>query len=196
MRETILQTASQLYLEQGEKGTSLRSIAKAVGVTPMALYRYFDNKEALDQALMKMAFQTFGDYLYRALRGTSAEERLYLSAEAYFDFAIEQSNYFQLAFMSMQSLNDLKTQELVQQESLPTFRFLMDRVRECMDSGFFKPGDVYVISIALLAQSTGLAALLLTQSMDWSADEAKAMARKSLDIIIEGLLAQPATQQT
>ncbi|THV43258.1 TetR/AcrR family transcriptional regulator [Glycomyces buryatensis] len=43
----IKASARRQLLEHGPSGVSLRAIAREVGVTPAALYRYFDNLEAL-----------------------------------------------------------------------------------------------------------------------------------------------------
>ena len=48
----ILKAGKQEFLEKGFKNASLRSIAKAAGVTTGAIYGYFSNKEALFKALV------------------------------------------------------------------------------------------------------------------------------------------------
>ncbi|HEX4519134.1 MAG TPA: helix-turn-helix domain-containing protein [Gaiellaceae bacterium] len=45
MRELILDTALELFIEQGYDKTSLREIAERVGVTKAALYYHFERKE-------------------------------------------------------------------------------------------------------------------------------------------------------
>ncbi len=44
-RERILETARQLFTEQGYDKTSLREIAEQLGITKAALYYYFERKE-------------------------------------------------------------------------------------------------------------------------------------------------------
>ena len=46
-RERIYQVALQRFAEDGVEATSLRGIAKEVGVTPALLYRYFANRDAI-----------------------------------------------------------------------------------------------------------------------------------------------------
>lgn len=187
-KDAILKVACEKYLESGDKGLSMRAIAKEVGITPMAIYKHFENKEALQQELLMEAFRTFLSYLYEGLKGRTAKERLHLSAEAYFEFAAKQSAYFELIFLSINPMNNLKVQDAIKQESVPPFRFLMDRVRDCIAEGYFRPGSAYQMSCALLAQSTGLAALYLTNSFGWSEEEAKVMQGKALQQILEGFL--------
>ncbi|BFM14516.1 hypothetical protein R50073_06990 [Maricurvus nonylphenolicus] len=188
-KESILRIACEKYLESGDKGLSMRSIAKEVGITPMAIYRHFENKEALQQELLMEAFRTFSRYLYAGLKGADAKERFFLTVDAYLDFAAEQSAYFELIFLTVNPMNNLKMQEVIKEESLPSFRFLMDRVQDCISEGYFKDGNVYEISVAMLAQSTGLAALHLSHNFDWSTGDAKVMQRKVFDQILSGFLA-------
>ena len=56
-RAVILAHARDLFLAEGSPNVSMRRIAKAVGVTPMALYRHFDTKRNL--------FKALGSELYR-----------------------------------------------------------------------------------------------------------------------------------
>lgn len=51
MRERILDAAYELLMEQGPDALSIRAIADRVGVSHMVLYTYFENHEALAQAL-------------------------------------------------------------------------------------------------------------------------------------------------
>ena len=50
-REAILDAALSLFAERGYHGTSVPSIAKRAGVGAGTLYRYFENKEKLVNAL-------------------------------------------------------------------------------------------------------------------------------------------------
>lgn len=51
-RQLILDAALDLFAEKGYFGTSLRDVARAVGVRESALYNYFPGKEALFDALI------------------------------------------------------------------------------------------------------------------------------------------------
>src|SRR5262245_32021935 len=56
-RQAILDAALELFAEKGYFGTSLRDIAKAVGVRESALYNYFTGKDALFSALITAAHE-------------------------------------------------------------------------------------------------------------------------------------------
>ncbi len=190
-KEEILDRARDLYLEHGATGISMRRIAAEVGVTPMAIYRHFENKEALQRELLARGFQTFGTYLQPALEGKDPRERLRLTAEGYLNFALEQSKYFELIFLSIDPLNDLKLSEVIREQSLPTFQFLVDRVRECIKAGIFKKDRPASIALSLLAQCTGLCALYLSGSFQWSEEDMMREFRASLRRTFAGYLVEP-----
>ena len=51
-RDRIFKAARKLFDEKGIEGVSLRNVAKKIGITPMAIYRHFEDKEALVDALV------------------------------------------------------------------------------------------------------------------------------------------------
>ena len=189
MKEKILEIAREQYLEQGEKGLSMRNIAKTAGVTPMALYRYFEDKEDLQKQLLTSAFELFGSYLQASLEGDTAEKRLMLSANAFLSFALEQTKYFELMFLSVDPLNSIKAQKVIKNKSLPTFRFLQDRVRDCIDEDYFLNDDSEEIAICLLSHCTGFAALHISGTFNWTDDEIREKYLNSFKRIIAGFIA-------
>jgi TetR/AcrR family acrAB operon transcriptional repressor len=54
-RDSILDAAEQLFVEQGVSRTTLQHIASAAGVTRGAIYWHFDDKGALFNAMMERA---------------------------------------------------------------------------------------------------------------------------------------------
>jgi AcrR family transcriptional regulator len=57
-RQAILDAALDLFAEKGYFGTSLRDIARAVGVRESALYNYFASKDAMFDALIAVEQET------------------------------------------------------------------------------------------------------------------------------------------
>jgi AcrR family transcriptional regulator len=55
-RDDLLQAARRLFGEKGFDGATLADIADAVGVTPAAVLRHFESKQALFQAAMQGSF--------------------------------------------------------------------------------------------------------------------------------------------
>ncbi len=99
--DEIRATAWKQIGEMGAAALSLRGIARAMGVTPPALYRYYKDRDALVTALLMDAFTAFGDAL-EAARDTRAVAdhtgRFRAVAKAYFRWAVENPQRYALLF--------------------------------------------------------------------------------------------------
>ena len=177
--------ARVLFLQEGSRQVSLRRISRAVGVTPMALYRHFENKEALQIALLQEGFRTFDGYLARSDAGRDARERLDLLVEGFRDFAFEQGAYFELIFLTSQTLDGLKDRREVRKVARPTFERLVACVGDCIAEGSLADRGAREMAVSLLAHCTGLAALHRSGTFRWS----KAEARRTFDASFAAVLA-------
>ena len=70
----IKQTARKQIAENGAGNLSLGAIARALGMTPPALYRYFDNRDALITALIIDAYDSMGEVMEHAADGLPADD--------------------------------------------------------------------------------------------------------------------------
>jgi AcrR family transcriptional regulator len=73
-RQRILDTARQLFTEQGYDGTSLREIAEPLGFSKAALYYHFKSKEEILAALMEPANVLLHEFLDRLESAATLEE--------------------------------------------------------------------------------------------------------------------------
>jgi AcrR family transcriptional regulator len=65
--QEIIQTARQLLIEHGSAAVSLRAIAREMGMTAPALYRYYDSHEVLIQHVVADIFTDLAEYLESAI---------------------------------------------------------------------------------------------------------------------------------
>jgi len=189
-RKQILEEAREVFLEEGLAGLSMRTVAERVGVSATALYRHFDDKDALLATMLGEAFATFGSYLGRALGGRTPLARFRLTGEAYFDFALEHRRDYELMFLTnCYDLGFKRISKEIDERSRPTFEFLVERVEECMDERVFVRGEPR--EVALYAWSTvhGTASLWLLgqlrEAMDLTAFRAHIVL--TLDLIERAL---------
>jgi len=185
-RERIVTEARELFLREGLEGFSMRVLAERVGVSAPAIYRHFDDKDALLATLIDGSFSTFASYLVRALSGRTPIERLRKTGEAYFSFALEHPRDYRLMFLTdCRELGFIRISEEIQARALGTFQFLVDRVKECMDAGLFVARDPLATALAVWSQTHGLASLWLLGNLDGKLDEAgfRAQVGLCLDLI-------------
>lgn len=165
-RDRIVEEARDLYLTGGLSALSMRKVAERVGVSATALYRHFDDKEALLVAVVQAGFERFTSYLLRGLAGKTPAERLQRTGEGYLRFALENASYYRIMFMT--SREDFGFDQLPatsRQILARSFQLLVDRVRECQDAGDLRAGEPEEIAVLIWSFVHGLVSLYLAGHM-------------------------------
>jgi AcrR family transcriptional regulator len=159
-RERILEQAGDLFLAHGAPGVTMRGLASRMGVTPMALYRHFESRDDLLRALLEEGHATFLRYLNRALAEATPEARFLASGRRYLAFALEHPRSYAVMFME-------HVPESAQRKGsrswldVATFRFLVDRIRECAAAGALRTDDPEDLALTTWAHVHGLVSLFL-----------------------------------
>ncbi|WP_203337475.1 TetR/AcrR family transcriptional regulator [Nocardioides limicola] len=95
--EEILETARGLLESAPDGGFSLRAVARGMGMAPSAIYRYFDSRQALAQALAEEACRRALGEFEQALAGaTSHRERVERLAASYRSWALRHPAEYSL----------------------------------------------------------------------------------------------------
>ncbi|MBO9624335.1 MAG: TetR/AcrR family transcriptional regulator [Sphingomonas sp.] len=97
MRERLVQVAMEM-LAEGASELSLRSVARAAGVSAMAPYRHFPDKAALLSAVADAGFVMLRASLEAADAEVSGREALVAQGLAYLAFARAHPALFRLMF--------------------------------------------------------------------------------------------------
>lgn len=188
-RERVLDAARQIYLSEGLRSLSMRKVAADVGISATAIYRHFENKEAMLISLVAQGSHLFFQYLSRGLAGKTARERLELSGMAYLDFALDHPSYYRILFMSSQE--DIGLERLCAESSesfAPTFQYLVDRVRDCMVEGVLAKADADATALTIWAGCHGFVSLYLANNLQMlSEEQLREIYRTSNSSLIRGL---------
>ena len=187
-REQILVAARDLVVCEGLIGFSMRKVAKACGLSATAIYRHFEDKDALLTRAVQEGFRIFGAYLMDALQESSPLDRLRCSGKRYFDFSEDHARYYALIFMT--DCKALGLQQLDQQadgEARGTFQFLVDRIVECQRAKVVRTGDSEAIAVWVWSSLHGLASLRLSGNLDVEADVYASLRHSQLEAVFCGL---------
>jgi AcrR family transcriptional regulator len=101
VRDDIKRVALRQLAESGPEGLSVNAIAKELGVSGPALYRYFAGRDALLTELIVDAYDDLADALADAVDaapGRRPTERLRALLQAYRRWAVEQPHRYRLLF--------------------------------------------------------------------------------------------------
>jgi AcrR family transcriptional regulator len=95
----IKQAALAQVAGQGASALSIRGVARAIGMSPAGLYRYYDSLEALLTALVADAYGELADAVSSAVDAPgTAGDRLRGALHAYRDWALAEPQRFLLIF--------------------------------------------------------------------------------------------------
>jgi AcrR family transcriptional regulator len=96
-RARILTAAMDAFEHEGLEGLSMRKVATRVGLTPLALYRHYADKQALVDAITLEGLDAWRARLAR-VRAEDPLGWLEAMGEAFLDFALEEPRRFEAAF--------------------------------------------------------------------------------------------------
>lgn len=194
-RDRLLATARDLLLEQGLAGFSMRKVAAACGLSATAIYRHFEDKDALVSSAVEEGFRIFASYLAEALERPTPLARLRLAGRRYFDFAQDHPRYYALIFMTPgEELGLMKLHEDARREGKQSFQFLVDRVVECQEAGVLRHGDPRAHAACVWAALHGLASLEIHGRLAVDAATLQTLQEQQLDAVTSGLGAQIGAQ--
>jgi AcrR family transcriptional regulator len=98
-RASILEAAWHQVLTEGWQSLSIRKIADAIEYSIPVIYNHFENKEAILLEFTKEGFQKLADAMNDVKRQHNVPaKQLEVIAYAYWDFAFEHKEYYQLMF--------------------------------------------------------------------------------------------------
>lgn len=160
-RRAILDAAIALFQEHGYENFSLRQVAEAIGYTPTTIYLYFKDKDDLLFHTAIEGFTTFGKMLQAAYDSSNDPlERLKAEGQAYVKFALENPVNYRLMFMQRGEFLERETPEGCE-PVIDSFGILETTIQECLDAGYFKPGDVRNYAAVIWANVHGVASLAI-----------------------------------
>jgi len=133
-RQGIISAAREIIRTEGVDALSMRTLAEKVDYSPSALYKYFNNKEEIIEALRQEGWSQMESlFRSRVHRDQTSTGTLLEAALSYLELGERYPELYQLMFNStVNAPSDLK-----QVESDPKFIVLMDMIRKSVDSGDF-----------------------------------------------------------
>lgn len=110
-REKIVTKASQLFANKGFEGTTTRAIADACGVSEATIFRHFETKEDLYDAIIRSHVERRGNYGLTEELATSADDRTFFLAFArgFLHHSLADRDFWRLLIRSALENHSLST---------------------------------------------------------------------------------------
>ena len=184
-RSTISEAALDLLDSSRNSATvTVRRVAAAVGLSPMAIYKHFPSREAMLKAATSAEYERIARYFRRA--GARSQATVMEGMLGYLDYAFDHPNLFRYMFSSPRE--DAFTFAVgLKEGKSPTMNTLFAVVEEQMKSKQFHTDDVHEVALTIWAHAHGLIMLHLAGRIGLSKRRFRGLYSRSLERLQRGL---------
>ncbi|MEM8608566.1 MAG: TetR/AcrR family transcriptional regulator [Myxococcota bacterium] len=188
LRGALLEAAEEQLEEEGPAGLSLRKLGRALGVSPGAPYRHFEDKDALLTELATTGFKRLRSMMIDEMAdATGAADRLRLLGVGYLKFASSHPGLFRLVFGWMPAADSPERTE----SGDAAFATFLEVLDQCAKEGLLRHD---VMNAQLLSWSAihGAAFLMIDNNLKlWPmTPDPVAIANRVHDTVWEGISSQ------
>jgi AcrR family transcriptional regulator len=184
----IALAALRLLEAGGPEKVTMRRVARAAGLTAMAIYHHFPNRQALLAAVAEAEFAKIVRFFdLQPVRG-GAGRRLCRLTEAYLQYAFARPRLFDYIFAQARP-GARRFPKDFREPSSPLLERVAAAVALAMDEGWLKKDNVAEVALALWAHVHGHVALYRAGRIDLSQAQLQALFRRSLRRFLAGLRA-------
>jgi AcrR family transcriptional regulator len=165
LRRALVEGALTLVAEHGPEALSLKELARRLGVSHAAMYRHFDSKIGLFDAIAAAGFAELRDTIARALAAApkNPRDRFLAGAWGYVAFAIDHPAPFRVMFFGPK-------REPRDPDGLAAragaFQLLLDFIADAQKTGVIGPGKPLAIAMPIWAMHHGIASLACSAQLD------------------------------
>jgi AcrR family transcriptional regulator len=182
----IATAARRLLDKEGTGAVTMRRVAAAVGVTPMAIYRHYPDRASLLNTLADEGFEELAARLAAKKFSGGVGKRLTKMMEIYLEHALQRPRLFELMFLKPREGARSYPRDFKAGRS-PTANLIVEVVQSGMDSGYFRKGDAWEIVFEMGALSHGLIMLYLGGRMGVPPAYFRAVYRRSFRRFMNGI---------
>jgi AcrR family transcriptional regulator len=191
-RQSIIRCALRELESKGLSGFSLRAVGAAAGLSAMAVYRHFKNKEDLLRAVGEEAFAAYQQRIDDIPEGP-IEEWIRRVGREYAEFALDDPGHFEACFVLSTHVERIYPQDFRAGKS-PVISLVTKKIQAAQAAGQLASGDALEVALLLWAQLHGLVMLHRSGRFSLSRREFLALCDRASRFVASGLLhtsAQP-----
>jgi AcrR family transcriptional regulator len=184
--QKIARAARRLLDKGGAEGVTMRRIASAVGITPMALYRHYPNRDGLLNALSDQGFMELAAKLAHLRLTGEIDQQLLQILDVFLDHAFDDPRLYELMFLTSREGARQYPEDFRTRRS-PTANVSADVIASAMESGFLRKDDVWEIVFETGALMHGLVMLYLGGRMAMSPPEFRSYCHRAFGRYLNGI---------
>jgi AcrR family transcriptional regulator len=184
-KQRILTCALDELQRSGVEGFSLRAVGVAAGITPMAVYRHYHDREDLLAAAGEAAFSVWKARV-GAIKAARPLDWLRQAGRAYAEFALDEPAFFDACFVLRTSVERLYPADFIAGKS-PVIALVVQRIEEAQAQGQLTEGDALEAGMALWAQVHGLTMLHRSGRFAMKRKDYMALCLRCIELTLAGL---------
>ena len=165
---------------------TMRRVATAVGITPMALYRHYPNRNGLLNTVADSGFVELAAKLAELRLTGRIDRQLLKILDVFLDHAFDNPRLFELMFLTKREGARQYPEDFRMRRS-PTANASADVIARAMETGYFRKDNVWEIVFEMGALMQGLMMLYLGGRMTMSPSEFRAFCHRSLGRYLNGI---------
>jgi AcrR family transcriptional regulator len=187
--QRIARIALGILEKEGPEAVTMRRIANAAGITPMAIYHHFPNRDQLLHSVVDKEFEAFLGYIRKIPPSSSMETDIVHIMDAYVDYAFDRPHIFDYVF-SKPRPGARRFPDDFRERRSPTLNPVADTVTKWMERGKLRSDDVWEVALQLWAHAHGYVMLYRGGRFNLSQDEFKQLLNRSMRRMLHGLKVQ------
>jgi AcrR family transcriptional regulator len=186
--QQIAETALRILEDEGPDKVTIRRVAREVGITPMAIYHYYPDRQTLLKSVTDAEFGKLLSFFEARQKRTSPKDRLPTIMDGYLDYAFARPRIFDYVFSTSRE-GARQFPEGFRNRQSPTLNPIADILEEAMQSGELKRDDVWEIALELWAHAHGFVTLYRAGRFNLTERQFRALVRRSIARLLNGLKA-------
>jgi TetR/AcrR family transcriptional regulator len=151
-KQHLLKGAEELFARHGFDGTSIRLIAKELGVNSGMISYYFGSKEALYLQIFRSRLIEIADEISRFDQlDLDPAKKLEAYLLVYIKRISSNQSFHRLLYNQLSTQKNLAVISMVSEARVHIYQFLLKVIKSGVDSGHFKAIDVEIFALNILS---------------------------------------------
>ncbi len=160
MRQLILSTAMNLFMEKGWESVTIRRIASKIEYSPATIYLYYKDKNEILYDLQVEGFEKLFKQQQEVLSIEDPWERLREHGRVYVSFALENAEYYDLMFIMRGPAKKIKEQQ-DWEVGFRSYDFLKSNMELCMEAGYLPKYHLDAATFSFWSLTHGIVSLII-----------------------------------
>ena len=184
-RASILEAAWLQVSSDGWQSLSIRKIADAIEYSVPVIYNHFENKEAILLEFTKEGFQKLAEALQKVkVQHKDPAVQLEAIANAYWDFAFDHKEYYQLMFgLGIPACE--RVNQIAEMKNMTTI--MVSAIQETIAASTNKEADFYLKYHTYFSILHGLVSIQMIQKDGKPAEENRRILQDAISGFIQSL---------